>query len=100
MKYHSLDKVIVQSCDTKELSSGIFESHLFLVKAANVDKHSFMRQPACEVIPEESNFADSDDDLIEDTGPLLVNVGIPLPEPQSKRRSNHWVRKTEVSLST
>lgn len=59
-----------------------------------------MRQPACEVIPEESNFADSDDDLIEDMGPLLVNVGIPVPEPQSKQPSNHWVRKIEVSFST
>lgn len=73
------------------------------MKTANVAKRSAMGRPACEVIPEETISVDSDD-LIVDTGPLLVpspvNVGIPVPEPQSKQPSNHWVRKVEVSLST
>lgn len=74
------------------------KSNLCLVKAANVAKCSVMRRPACEVIPDGTNSVDSDDDLIE--VPSLVNVGIPVPEPQYKQHSNHWVRKVEVSLST
>ncbi|XP_075886297.1 cation/H+ exchanger protein 1 [Nelusetta ayraudi] len=61
-----------------------------LNKAANVAKCSVMRRPACEVIPDGTNSVDSDDDLIE--VPSLVNVGIPVPEPQYKQHSNHWWR--------
>lgn len=61
-------------------------------------KRPVMRRAACEVVPEETNSADSDDDLIEDNGPLLmpphVNVGIPVAQPQSKQASNHWVSES------
>lgn len=78
------------------------ESNSYLVKAANVAKRPVMRRAACEVIPEEANSLDSDDDLIEDAGPLPmpphVNVGIPVPEPQSKQASSHWVRTLAQAL--
>lgn len=55
-----------------------------------------MRPPTCEVIPEETNSGDRED-RISDSGPLLVsspvNVGFPVPEPQTKEPSNHWVRE-------
>lgn len=65
-------------------------------------KRPVMRRAACEVPPEGTNCVDSDD-LVEDTGPLLVpphvNVGIPVLEAQSKRASNHWVSKSARALS-
>lgn len=62
-----------------------------------------MRPSKCEVIPEETDNADSKD-LMEDrdSAPLLVSspvtVEVPVPEPPARKASNHWVRKPEWSL--
>lgn len=61
-----------------------------------------MRPPKCEVIPEETDDADSKDHIEDkDSAPLLVSspvtVEIPVPEPPARKTSNHWVRKSESS---